>query len=132
MWIDGYSWNMLNPDTMQKEFAITSPEDYTKRMVKRRLPNLNIIRILNADDTKPQPIGLRCGFTVSLWSEETPEVASNLAELLSEKVLSRNLMLEMAYFDAQLPMVRAQEVLRRAEIEVIFSIPRRRKAADSG
>ena len=121
---------MLYPDTMQNQYSITSPDDYTKRMVKRRLPNLNIVQILNPNDTKPRPIGLQCGFTVSIWSEAAPDVASNLTELLSEKVLAKNLMLELTYFDAQLPMIRAQDVLRRAEIDFLFSIPRRRKAAD--
>lgn len=130
-WIEPYSWNMLRPDTIHKECSFEAPEDYAKRMVKRQLPNLNIVMFQNPDDTEIRPVGLRCGFTVLLWSTKFTDTAANLNSLLAEQTVVDNLQQEMAYFNVQIPKVEAQASLYDAEIELLSRIPRRRKQISS-
>ncbi len=68
-WLESYSWNMMYPDNMGEQVGIYFPEGYTKRMVKRRLPNINVVQFISADDEEPLA-GLRSGFRVSLWTAE--------------------------------------------------------------
>ncbi len=131
-WIEPYSWNMLRPTTIRDELAFGGPESYARRMVKKRLPNLNVFAFLNPTDTDLRPLGLRCGFTVSIWSQDRQDTTVNLNCLLSHNRVRQNLQHEMAYFSAQLPKVQAEVDLVRAELDLLLSIPRRRKSFDFG
>ena len=130
-WVEAYSWKMLRPDTFHGQCSFEAPEGYAKRMVKRHLPNLNIIHFQNPSDEDVRPLGLRCGFTVSIWKSEATDTAQNLRRLLSEEIVTENLLRELAYFDIQIPEVEALTRLYEAEIELLNRIPRRRKKPQS-
>ncbi|MDA7980877.1 MAG: hypothetical protein MPJ50_19155 [Pirellulales bacterium] len=126
-WIDGHSWNMLRGKTILRQMEVECPEYYVRRMVKRRLPNLNIAHYVNPNETAPRPSGLRCGFTVSIWSEGAGDTESHLSNILSQENVVRNVTRELAYFDVQLPLVESQARLMWAEVDLLRSISRRRK-----
>ena len=73
---------------------------------------------------------MRCGFTVSVWSKEAPDAAANLTRLLSEESVSENLSRELAYFDVQLPLVRAEVALLERQMDLLFDMPRRKGKSD--
>ena len=130
-WIESHSWNMLRPQTMHGQSALESPTDYAKRMIKKRLPNLNIFAFCNRDDTDSRPSWLRCGFTVCIWSHKRPNTKENLVNLLSEASMRDNLARELAYFEVQLPKLRAHVQLIETEIKLLLKIPRRRKTPNT-
>jgi hypothetical protein len=120
-WLHGHTWNMLHARTMVDDSRITSSEEYAKRMVKRRFPNLNVMEFGNANDSSDH---IRHGFTVEVWSRERPDVRANLAELLSEDRLNENTLQELRYFEKQLPVVQAEAELLRTEIGLLLLIAR--------
>jgi hypothetical protein len=120
-WLDGYSWNMLHPKTISDEVRVDAPEDYARRLIKRRLPNLNVLAFGSADEPVTDE-GLCCGFVVSLWSPERRDVAANLQELLRPERLMENTLRELRCFEMQLGLVNAQAELLRAEIDLLFRI----------
>jgi len=120
-WLDGYSWNMLYPQTIHEQAGMNLPDDFAKRLVRRRVPNLNVVSFVNHDDPAPMS-ALRCGFTVSVWSKDRLEVSTNLAELLSPERLTQNTLQELRYFEVQFPAVQAELKLLEAEIELLFRI----------
>lgn len=130
-WLGGYSWKMLRPQTIMQDLGLAAPEEYAKRMVKRELPNLNVIEFLNPNENQPRMVGLRCGFTVSIWSANAPDTASNLDRLLSDQCVTENVMRELAYFEVQLPLVRAHVALLRAKLDLLLQATRQQKTAES-
>jgi hypothetical protein len=122
-WLEGFSWNMLHPQTIVDELKVDAPEEYAKRLIKRRLPNLNIVTFGNATDS-PSDEGLSCGFVVSVWSRERRDVAANLAELFSPETLQENTHRELRNFEVQLTVLKSQLKLLRAEIDLLFQILR--------
>ena len=129
-WIESYSWNMLRPQTIQGECSLKAPHDYAKRMIKKRLPNLNVVQFLGASDAVGRPTGLRCGFTVSVWSKQRSDTRSNLLKLLSQDAMLGNAERELAYFEVQQQEIAAQVALRKAEIQLLRRIPKRRKKTE--
>lgn len=129
-WLEGYSWNMLNPQTIQQELSVESPVDYMKRMVKRRLPKLSIVQFLGPQDTAERGLGIRCGFTVSIWSKERPDMRANLEALLSEQAVTENTLRDLAYFEAQIPMMHAKVALMRAEVDQLLVTGREPKPVE--
>jgi hypothetical protein len=130
-WINPYSWNMLRPNDIQKHFEFASPIDYAKRMINKDLPNLNVVSYLGPDEEKLKRDGLRCGFVVSIWSKNSPDMVSNLKRLLSDECVIQNLARELAYFEMQISEVSAYKELLEAEIELLLKIPRRKKTKNS-
>lgn len=128
-WLHGHTWNMLHARTFSDDSRINSSEDYAKRMVKRRFPNLNIMEFANANDTSRD--GIRHGFTVQVWSRERPDVRATIADLLSEDRLIENTLQELRYFEKQLPVVQAEAALLRAEIGLLLLIARPESPAKS-
>jgi len=120
-WLDGYSWNMLYPQTINEQAGMNLPDEFAKRLVKRRVPNLNVVSFVNHDDPAPMS-ALRCGFTVPVWSKDRPDVSTNLVELLSPDRLTQNTLQELRYFEVQFPAVKAELKLLEAEIELLFRI----------
>ena len=122
-WLDGYSWNMMYPDNLWEQVGIDFPEGYTKRMIKRRLPNLNIVEFVSAGDTEPL-VGLRSGFRVSLWTTEKRDTVANLTAALAPERIMENTLRDLRSFEVQLPAIKAEIVLLRAEIDLMFRIIR--------
>lgn len=120
-WLNDHTWNMVHAKTISDDSRINSSEEYAKRMVKRRFPNLNIMDFLNATDSRDC---IRHGFTVQVWSRERSDVRANLAELLSEDRLTENTLQELRYFEQQLPVVQAEAELLRTEIGFLLLIAR--------
>lgn len=121
-WVAPYSWNMLRPQTMAAESAFDSPRGYTKRLIKSALPNINVLEFMMPDEGD-KLLGLRCGFTVSVWSTERPDTAANLKELMTDESMRKNAFLERAYFVNQIPHIAASVNLHEAEITLLKKIP---------
>lgn len=128
-WLEGYSWPMLFPATIIGQCSLKSPEEFTRRLLRREFPNLNVIRYERFKDKWDGFGELRCGFSVSLWSEGRPDIRSNLARLLSDDVVTENALRDMAYFQVQLPNISAEVQLVTAEIALLRRIPWRKKSA---
>lgn len=129
-WVESYSWKMLRPQTIHGQCSFSGPEDYAKRMIKKTLPNLNVFQFMNPRETDQKPSGLRCGFTVSIWSEDRPNTADNLTALMTETAMRSNAIRELAYFEVQHQEISALVAYHEAEIELLQRIPKRKKKAD--
>jgi len=114
---------MLFPQNIAEHAGINWPEGYTIRMVKRCLPNINVLRYFDATDKAPRA-GLRCGFTVSIWSTDAKDMATNLADAMTPEGLKENTLRELRCFEFQLPPIKAQVELLRAEIDLLLRILR--------
>ncbi len=117
-WLHGHTWNMLHAKSIHDESRIKSPEEFTRRVVKRQLPNLNVMQFLNEDDPRH---AIRCGFTVRLWSSDRPDIQSLLTEALSEERVYENTLQELRYFEKQLPVLQAEAELLQIGIAVLLA-----------
>lgn len=125
-WIDNFSWRMLHPDCYDDQIALSLSEKYATRTLKRRLPNLNVIQLILDQERQPATeIGLRCGFTVSIWSKTQPNIAANLQRALSPDMTRLNRASDLAYFSIRLPVLRASVELLNAEVAELLTLPQR-------
>lgn len=120
--------DVLGGKTACRQEALESPMEYTKRLIKRSFPDINIAKMLPPHERSPLHAGMRCGFTVSVWSEQRPRVVKNLRQLFSREMLLFNNSREMSYFDAQLPSAKARVAFLRYQIDTLLKTPRTRKA----
>lgn len=121
-WVAPYSWNMLRPQGLATEFSFSCPNAYAKRLIKSRLPNINVLNFMGSH-AGDKLAGMRCGFTVSVWSQDRPDTAANLDALMTAESMRMNALLERAYFVDQLPRICASVKLREAEISLLKKIP---------
>jgi hypothetical protein len=80
-WLDGYSWRMLFPATVNEQVEIDFPWRYTRRLLQRSVPSLNVVLALGPE-ADPLNVGLRTGFAVSIWSPRQRDMEANLREVL--------------------------------------------------
>ena len=126
-WISPYSWNMLRPQTMAAQSAFDSPRAYTNRMLKGELPNINVLSFMGPSDGD-KLLGMRCGFTVRVWSIENPDTKANLDELMTETSMRKNALVERAFFLTQIPMMTASVRFHEAEIALLKRLPTQQPA----
>jgi len=125
-WIAGYSWNMIFHQDYLGAYDYLSSHAIAKRLIKASLPNLNVVLFVGPKEPD-KPVGLRCGFNVSIWSQDRPDTASNLFELLTETSVRENATRELAFFREELARISATVRLHEAEIELLRKIPKRRQ-----
>ena len=104
-WLEPFSWNMLRPQTMVGQIGIKNPDVFAQQAIRYHLPNLNVVEIINPEYAGARPLGLRCGFTVAVWSPERQDVRINLDQLLSEESIRKNLLSELGYFRVQVAVM---------------------------
>jgi predicted nucleotidyltransferase len=130
-WIDGYSWNMLFHQDYVGGYDYLSSHGISKRLIKASLPNLNVVLFVGPKEPD-KPVGLRCGFTVSIWSQDRPDTSANLSEVLADTSVRENAARELAFFTEELAKISATVRLHEAEIELLRNMPKRRRPpADS-
>jgi hypothetical protein len=115
-WLEPFSWNMLCPQTIHGQIEIENPDIFAKKAIRYHLPNLNVVELINREHSAMRSLGLRCGFTVTVWSAETQNVRSNLDELLSEASIETNLLSELGYFRVQVAVMKATRGYAQAKL----------------
>jgi hypothetical protein len=118
-WIEGYSWNMLHPDTIADQVNVHSPEGYARRLIKRNLTNLNVLQFFGPHDS-PAGVGLRTHATVLVWSRAQPDVRANLDRALSEKHVLARILRELDNFDKQSFALSHQMRLLRRVMNLLY------------
>ncbi|HVX13833.1 MAG TPA: hypothetical protein VHC22_21805 [Pirellulales bacterium] len=105
-WLEPYSWPMLFPKCIGDACAWEDPCGVTRRLLRRRVPNVNVAYFI-FPDRSPDQIGLRAGFTELIWSHDQPDISDNvMAALAPDRVLA-NTQKEFRNFDRQLFLLRA-------------------------
>lgn len=121
-WLEPYSWSMLFPKSVAEGYGWEDPAGFARRFLRRALPNLNVIYYIFPGVT-PEQIGLRAGFTESIWSRERPDIQANVFAALSPERAAANSRKELRSFHLQLFRLRATEQ---------FLKPHARPKADRG
>lgn len=105
-WLEAYSWPMLFPKSVAEACGWDDPFGFTRRLLRRTLPNLNVAYYIYPETT-PEQIGLRAGFTEMIWSRESPDMEANVLEVLQPHRSFANARKELQGFDRQLFRQRA-------------------------
>jgi predicted nucleotidyltransferase len=105
-WLEPYSWHMLFPKSFGALYGWDDPFGFTRRLLRRTLPNLNVIYYIYPDTT-PEQIGLRAGFTEVIWSREQPDMEQNCLNAMAPDRAIANTRKELQNFDRQLFLLRA-------------------------
>ncbi len=129
-WIEGYTWGMLFDPTYHRQLTLRSATEISRRLIKRRLPNLNVAEWL----TPGRPIeqwGMAAGFSVIVWSQEKPDIRTNVQMALAQDQRRASVLAELAKFD---PVLFRQETLYgllMKAIEQLLRTPQSRTRAQS-
>ena len=115
-WLAPYSWPMLFPKAVEDLPAWDDPIGFTRRLVRRTLPNLNIAYYIYPETT-PDQIGLRAGFTELVWSRGQPDVRQNVLDALAPSRVLDNTKRELQNFDRQIFLLAATLKFLQSEIQ---------------
>lgn len=121
-WLEKYSWSMLFPSTFHEQLSVTAPEEFARRLMRRHFPNLNVVRYSRHSPDYSATLGLRCGFTVSVWSEEQPDIPTNLNAIMSQDAVVQNALRDLEYFHTQLPVIAARVQVLCDEISLLLRV----------
>lgn len=105
-WLEPYSWTMLFPKTVADACAWDDPCGFTRRLLRRTLPNVNVAYFI-FPDMSPEELGLRAGFTELIWSRERPDISANILAALAPEKMLVNTQKDFRNFDRQLFRLRA-------------------------
>lgn len=105
-WLEPYSWPMLFPKTVADACAWDDPCGFTRRLLRRTLPNVNVAYFIFAD-MAPEELGLRAGFTELIWSRDKPDIGTNILAALAPEKMFVNTQKDFRNFDRQLFRLRA-------------------------
>jgi len=107
-WLEPYSWSMLFPKSVADPSGWEDPAGFARRLLRRKLPNLNVAYYIFPDVT-PEQVGLRAGFIESIWSRERPDIEANVLDTLEPERALSNSRRELHSFHFQLFRLRATE-----------------------
>jgi hypothetical protein len=122
-WIDGYTWTMLFDNTVYRHVELRSAREIARRLMKRHLPNLNVILWLGPDEPIKQ-CGLNAGFAELVWSPEKPDVRANVERILADDHRRPAILAELGNFDPQVFRQEALCNLLKRAIELLLQEPR--------
>src|SRR5262245_42121339 len=87
-WLEGWSWQMLYPDTMSEQIATGFPEAYLRRLLRRLIPNISVAFLLGPKGDEGVD-ALRTGFLVEIWTPQRPDMRANLMAALAHAEVTR-------------------------------------------
>lgn len=122
-WLHGYSWNMLCPTTFIGQLGCTDPTTFTKRLLRRCLPNLNVFGYLGPTP-EPEDATLRAGFLESIWTPARPDLIANVEEALAPERVRSNTVKEWRNFEKQRFRLRSNLDLLTQLIAKLRTAPR--------
>ena len=118
-WLEAYTWNMLHPHNDADHFALIGPDNFARRLIRRRFPKLNIIEILDEAAEPHIPLHIFHGFEVTVWTKESPDAAATLGTLLADDAVRQNVIKEVIHFRLHRRSIMDQIDLCREEIAVL-------------
>ena len=128
-WIKGYSWAMLC-DRLSRYGSLPTSRDIATRLMKRHLPGLNVAEWLDSKETI-EHCGLRTGFSVLVWSQEKPDIRSNVEIALAHDKRRAIVLADLANLGpVLLRQVTLCDLMKRA-IERLLRTPRSRGHCES-
>jgi hypothetical protein len=128
-WLEQYSWRMLFGTTLAEQATCNDPEGFTKRLIKRHFPSINVPFYLRADQ-QPNDLGLVTSYTVLIWSRDKRDVRSNLELALSPESIRNAIESEIDNFDRQLFRLRGNVELVTELIKLLKRAVRSRVPSD--
>lgn len=114
-WLEPYSWSMLFPKTFRDTPSWEDPFGFTRRLLRRELPNLNVSHYLYPGTT-PAQMGLRAGVTEVIWSRDEPDIRRNVLRSLEPERLTEKARLELENFNRQLFLLEATRIVLESNV----------------
>jgi hypothetical protein len=99
-WLEGYSWHMLFPDSIEEQVARDAPNGFLRRLLRRTIPNVNVAFLLGPKGDEVED-AMRTGFLVEIWSPARPDMRANLISALSPDEVHRYLLEDLNSFQVQ-------------------------------
>jgi len=128
-WIKGFSWAMLC-DRLSRYGSLPMSTDIATALMKRHLPGLNVAKWLGSKDTI-EHCGLRTGFSVLVWSQDKPDIRSNVEIALAHDKRRPSVLADLANLGPVLfRQVTLCDLMKRA-IERLLRTPQSRGHCES-